>query len=90
MVDSSRKSRESIRLRGIISTRIGGSKVAIQIDPQTGRAFGPNSPQFSSYLGVLARTKVSILLPTWDDVTKAEKNMIWQDLTISHSPLSLL
>jgi len=69
MADSSRKSREFTCLRGIIVTRVGGSRVAVQIDPQAGRASGPNSPQFSSYLGVLARTKVSILLPTWDDVT---------------------
>jgi len=69
MADSSRKSREFTCLRGIIVTRVGGSRVAVQIDPQAGRASGPNSPQFSSYLGVLAPTKVSILLPTWDDVT---------------------
>jgi len=40
---------------------------------------------FVNYLGVLARMKVSILLLTWDHVTEAEKNLIWQDLTVSHS-----
>jgi len=42
MADSSRKSRESTRLRGITATRVGGFRVAVQIDPQTGRASGPN------------------------------------------------
>ena len=45
---------------------------------------GPNRAVFVSYLGVLARTKVSILVPTWDHVTESEKNTIWQDLTVSH------
>jgi len=76
MVDSQRKSREPTRLKGITASRLGGSKVVIDIDPHTGRASGPNRAQFPSYLGALARTNVSILLLTWDHVTKAEKNMI--------------
>jgi len=77
MADSQRKSREPTRLRGITASRLGGSKVLVDINPQTGRASSPNHPQFFSYLGVLAGTKISILLPTWDHLTQAEKNMIW-------------
>jgi len=90
MDNSSRRSTESTRLRKLIATRVGGSKAAVQVDPKDGRPSGPNRFLFSSYLGVWARTKVSILLPTWDDVTEVEKNMIWQDLTISHSLLKLI
>jgi len=61
----------------MIVSRLDGSKVLVDIDPQTGRALGPNRAQFSSYLGVLAHTKVSILLLTWDHVIEVEKNMIW-------------
>jgi len=85
MVDSQRKSREPTRLRDVTASRLGGSKVVVDLDPQTGRASGPNRVVFFSYLGVLTRTKVSILLSTWDHVTEAEKNMMWQDLTVSHS-----
>jgi len=76
MADSQMKSREPARLRGVTASQLGGSKVVVNIDPQTGRTSGPNRAQFSSYLGVLTRTKVSILFPTWDHVTEAEKNMI--------------
>ena len=55
------------------------------VDPQSGRASGPNKAQFASHLGVLARTKVSILVPDWDHVTEAEKDLIWQDLCVSNS-----
>jgi len=85
MSDSRKKSREPTRLRDVSASRLGGLKVVVDLDPQTGRASGPNRVVFVSYLGVLARTKVSTLVPTWDHVTEAEKNMIWQDLTVSHS-----
>jgi len=85
MADSQGKSREPTRLRDITACRLGGFKVVVDLDPQTVRASGPNCVVFNNYLGVLARTKVSILLPSWDHVSEAEKNMIWQDLTISHS-----
>ena len=84
MSDSQKKSREPTRLRDVTASRLGGLKVVVDLDPQTGWASGPNRVMFVSYLGVLTRTKVSILVPTWDHVTKSEKNMIWQDLTISH------
>jgi len=76
MANSQRKSREPTQFRGITASRLGGSKVLVDIDPQIGRASGPNRAQFSNYLGVLACTKVSILLLTWDHVTEVEKNMI--------------
>jgi len=85
MADSQGKSREPTRLRDITVSRLGGFEVVIDLNPQTARALGPNRAVFNNYLGVLARTKVSILLPSWDHVTEAEKNMIWQDLTVSHS-----
>jgi len=84
MSDSQKKSREPTRLRDVTASRLGGLKVIVDLDPQTDRASGPNRAVFVSYLGVLAGTKVSILVLTWDHVTESEKNMIWQDLTVSH------
>ena len=75
------KSREPTQLRDITISRVGGFKVVVDLDPQTARASSPNHAMFNNYLGVLASIKVSILLSSWDHVTKAEKIMIWQDLT---------
>jgi len=85
MDDSSKKTREATRMRVIAINRLDGVKVSVHIDPHTGRASDPNQAQFASYLGVLARTKVFILVPDWDHVTEAEKYLIWQDLCVSNS-----
>ena len=85
MSDSQKKSREPTRLRDVTASRLGGLKVVVDLDPQTGWASGPNRVMFVSYLGVLTHTKMSILFPTWDHVIEAEKNMIWQDITVSRS-----
>jgi len=55
MADSSKKTREATRLRAITINRLGGVRVPVDIDPQTGRALGSNQAQFASYCGVLAR-----------------------------------
>jgi len=54
MADSSKKTREATRMKAIAINRLGGVKVPIDVDPQSGRASGPNKAQFASYLGVLA------------------------------------
>ena len=84
MVDSSKKTREATRLKAIAINRLGGIKIPVDIDPRSGRASGPNGAKFGSYLGVLARSKVSILVPDRDHVTKEEKYLIWQDLCVSN------
>jgi len=85
MAEQSRKNREATRLTALIVNHLGGSKVPVNIDPQTGKSHDPNHPKFVSYFGVFARTKVSILLPKWEHVTEADKKLIWQDLCASHS-----
>jgi len=84
MADSSKKTRDTTRLKAIAINRLDGIKIPVDIDPQSGRASGPNSAKFGSYLGVLARSKVSILVPDWDHVTEEEKDLIWQDLCVSN------
>jgi len=54
MADSSKKTREATRLEGIAINCLSGLKIPIDIDPQSGRASGPNGAKFGSYLGVLA------------------------------------
>ena len=84
MADSSKKTREATRLKAIAINRLSGIKIPVDIDPQSGRALGPNGAKFGSYLGVLARSKISILVHDWDHVTKEEKDRIWQDLCVSN------
>jgi len=55
MANSSKKTREATRLTVIVINRLGGIKIPVDIDPQSGRASGPNAAKFGSYLGVLAR-----------------------------------
>jgi len=40
MTDSSKKSREVTRFRAISINRLGGVRVPVDIDPQTGRVSG--------------------------------------------------
>jgi len=83
MTESSKKSREATRMKHLALKRLTKGKVHVEIDPHTGRAKGPNRNDFVSYLGVLARSKVSILERSWDHVIEADKNMIWQDICVS-------
>lgn len=62
--------------------RLAGDRPQVDVDPMSGRASGPNKVIFASYLGTLARDKISILVPSWDDVTESVKNMIWQDILV--------
>ena len=84
MGDSSKKTREATCLKAIAINRLGGFKIPVDIDPQSGRVSGPNGAKFGSYFGVLAQSKVSILVPDWDHVTEEEKDLIWQDLCVSN------
>jgi len=63
MADSSKKTTKGTRLKAIAINRLGGIEIPVDIDPQNGRASSPNGAKFGSYLGVLARSKVSILVP---------------------------
>jgi len=84
MVESSQKTREATRMKHLARKQLIKGKVQVEIDPHTRRAKGPNQNDFVSYLGVLARSKVSILERNWDHVTEADKSMIWQDICVSY------
>nr|KYP41324.1 hypothetical protein KK1_037316 [Cajanus cajan] len=68
------------RLSRLIARRIAKERIPIEMDPRSGKASGPNAAKFKSYLGVLARWHVSIIIPSWDDVQEADKNLMWQDI----------
>jgi len=49
----------------------------VDIDINTGLAFGPNAETFNNYLRVLSRERLSILINSWDDVSKDDQNMLF-------------
>ncbi|KAL2335557.1 hypothetical protein Fmac_016770 [Flemingia macrophylla] len=76
----SRKTRGPTQMRGLARRFKTGKRIPLNVDPILGRVSGPNKVSFSSYLGTLARDKISILVPSWDKVPASTKNMIWQDI----------
>nr|KYP41995.1 hypothetical protein KK1_036611 [Cajanus cajan] len=69
-------------MKSLARKRMKGPKISLYVDPTTGIVSGPNKAQFSSYLGTLARDKISILVPSWKEVPQTTKNMIWQDILV--------
>ena len=74
--------RKATRLKDLTLRRANGHRTHVDIDARTGIATGPNAKIFRSYLGLLVREHVSILLPSWDHVTQVQRNMLWQDLLV--------
>ena len=70
------------RLQSITKRRKKGEKTSLEIDVHTRVASGLNAPSFQSYLGFIARDKISIVILHWEDVPEARKNMLWQDILV--------
>ncbi|KOM54486.1 hypothetical protein LR48_Vigan10g037800 [Vigna angularis] len=75
-----RRGRGVTRLPDVTSGRVDGQRRHVDIDPRSGHPSGPNADRFRSYLGKLAKSHVSILHATWDDVPEVDKNFLWQDI----------
>ena len=68
-----RPTRGATRLRELLIRRAKGQKID-----------GRSGDVFKSYLGMLARERISILTPSFDHVTEADREMIWQDLLVTN------
>ncbi|KAG5076363.1 hypothetical protein JHK82_055058 [Glycine max] len=77
---TSRKTRQTTRLRRLTARTLDQPRATISVNPTTGRGSGPHKDKFHSYLGVVARDKIPILHSTWNDVPETLKNMIWDDI----------
>jgi len=75
-------SKGTTRLKTMCMKINKGKKISLPIDVNTGVTTGLNANNFSSYLGVVARERISILTYSWDYVTEHKKNMIWQDILV--------
>jgi len=86
---SGRSTRGPTRLRRLLLRSARGVKTPVIIDVITGVASGPNADTFNSYLGVVAREKISILIPLWDHVPEVDRTMIWEDILVMYTLLLL-
>jgi len=86
---SGRGSRGPTRLKRLALKRATGEKTHVDIDINTGVAFDPKAYEFMSYLGVVSRERLSILINSWDEVSEAYRNMIWEDVLVSFTLLLL-
>jgi len=75
-------SRGPTRLKNMFKKKDDDKKKPLTIDVNTGVATGPYAKEFSNYLRVLARERISILIDSCDHVTEHERNMIWQDILV--------
>jgi len=79
-----RPTRGATRLRELLIRRAKGQKTHVDINVDTGEPSGRSGDVFKRYLGMLARERISILTPSFDHVTKADREMIWQDLLVNN------
>jgi len=77
-----RSGRGTTRLKSLLKKLASGEKTPVDVDVHTGRATGSNAEIFHTYLSIVAQEKISILTPSWDHVTKHERNIIWDDIMV--------
>jgi len=56
-----RSDRGATRLKSLLKKLGSGKKTPVDVDVHTSRAIGPNAEIFHTYLGIVAREKISIL-----------------------------
>ena len=71
-------------MRQLLIRRARGEKTHVDINVDTRMPSGHYANVFRSYLGMLARERISILTPSFDHVTEVDRKMIWQDLLVSN------
>jgi len=77
------------RLKRLALKRVTGETTRVEIDVNTRVAFGPNADEFNSYLRVVSRERLSILINSWDDVSEVDRNMLRKDVRVSFTLLLL-
>lgn len=78
------KGRRATRLKDLTRDRVGDQRRTVQFDELTGLAIGPNAVRFNSFIGLLARSKASILVMDWKDIDEDVKNKMWETIMVFH------
>ncbi|KOM27029.1 hypothetical protein LR48_Vigan358s000700 [Vigna angularis] len=71
------------RMKQLFIRKNSGERTPVNVNVTTGVATGPHADDFRSYLGVVARNKISILIPSFDHVSEGDRNIIWQDILMT-------
>ncbi|KAL5142507.1 hypothetical protein HKD37_09G025681 [Glycine soja] len=77
---TSKRTRQSTRLRSLTSRCLDGPRPVVNVNPTTGRGSEPHKEKFHSYLGVVAKEKVPIVHANWNVVLDDLKSLIWKDI----------
>ena len=75
--------RKASRLRSLATRPVGAERPLVHVDPVTGKADGPHSKKFRTYLGIVARDKVDVTYENWKHVPITQKDLIWEDIQVS-------
>ncbi|KAH1226171.1 hypothetical protein GmHk_11G032901 [Glycine max] len=77
---TSRRSRQSTRLRRLTLRTLDHPKQTVNIDPATRRVSDPHKQKFHNYLGVVARKKIPIVHNNCKNVPKYLKDLVCNDI----------
>jgi len=77
------------RLKRLSLRCVAGEKTHVDINVNIRVASSPNVETFNNYLWVVSRESLSILINSWDDVSKVDRNMLLEDIWVSFTLLSL-
>ncbi|KAH1246440.1 hypothetical protein GmHk_06G016522 [Glycine max] len=59
---------------------LGAERPLVHVDPVTGKADGPHSKKYKTYLGIVAHDKVDVTYENWKHVPITQKDLIWEDI----------
>jgi len=76
-------------LKRLSLRRAADEKTRVSIDVNTRVTSIPNAKVFNNYLGVVSRERLPILIISWDEVSDVDRNMLWEDVWVSFTLLSL-
>ena len=68
-LDPDEEAEDPTRLKCLALRHAAGEKTRVDIDV--------------SYLRVVSRERLSILIYSWDEVSEVDRNMIWEDVLVS-------
>ena len=78
-----KRTRKASRLRLLATRPVGAERPLVHVDPVTGKADGPHSKKFRTYLGIVTRDKVDVTYENWKHVPITQKDLIWEDIQVS-------
>ncbi|KAL5146483.1 hypothetical protein HKD37_06G016310 [Glycine soja] len=67
-------------LRLLLLLLLGAERPLVHVDPVTGKADGPHSKKYKTYLGIVAHDKVDVTYENWKHVPITQKDLIWEDI----------